>query len=142
MKRLQFIKSLLGTAVASILPAPVVANPEEKKFAHDDIFYQPYSNETLIYFIADSQVYKMLENRLKHRIVDGAKFRCYLPKHAFTLLRKAEYTISDFEPLVAMLHGYYERNDKYALYEKSTFLRMIYQKENDSYYPDLFLAQI
>ena len=142
MKRLQFIKSLLGTAVASILPAPVVANPEEKKFAHDDIFYQPYSNETLIYFIADSQVYKMLENRLKHRIVDGAKFRCYLPKHAFTLLRKAEYTISDFEPLVAMLHGYYERNDKYELYEKSTFLRMIYQKENDSYYPDLFLAQI
>ena len=133
---------MLGTAVASILPAPVVANPEEKKFAHDDIFYQPYSNETLIYFIADSQVYKMLENRLKHRIVDGAKFRCYLPKHAFTLLRKAEYTISDFEPLVAMLHGYYERNDKYALYEKSTFLRMIYQKENDSYYPDLFLAQI
>lgn len=142
MKRLQFIKSLLGTAVASILPAPVVANPEEKKFAHDDIFYQPYSNESLIYFRADSQVYKMLENRLKHRIVDGDKFRCYLPKHAFTLLRKAEYTISDFEPLVAMLHGYYERNDKYALYEKSTFLRMIYQKENDSYYPDLFLAQI
>jgi hypothetical protein len=142
MKRLQFIKSLLGTAVASILPAPVVANPEEKKFAHDDIFYQPYSNEKLIYFRSDSQVYKMLENRLKYRIVDGAKFRCYLPKHAFTLLRKAEYTISDFEPLVAMLHGYYERNDKYALYEKSTFLRMIYQKENDSYYPDLFLAQI
>lgn len=142
MKRLQFIKSLLGAAVASISPAPVIAKPEEKKFAHDDIFYQPYNNERLIYFRTDSTVYKMLENSLKHRIVDGAKFRCYLPKHAFTLLRKEEYALSDFEPLVAMLNGYYERNDRYVLYEKNTFLRMIYQKENDSYYPDLFLAQI
>ena len=142
MKRLQFIKSLFGTAVASIIPAPVIAKPEEKKFAHDDIFYRPYNNNNLLYFKKDSVVYRMLENRLKDRIVDAAKFRCYLPKHAFTLLRKEEYALSDFEPLVAMLNGYYERNDRYALYEKNTFLRMIYQKENDSYYPDLFLAQI
>lgn len=129
-------------AAASIIPAPVVAKPEEKKFAHDDIFYRPYNNDTLLYFKKDSVVYRMLENSLKDRIVDGAKFRCYLPKHAFTLLHKEEYTLSDFEPLVAMLNGYYERNDRYALHDKGIFLRMIYQKENDAYYPDLFLAQI
>lgn len=141
MKRLQFIKSLLGIAITSSIPKTAAAKPEEV-FAHDDIFYRPYNNDILLYFKVDSVVYRMLENSLKDRIVEGAKFRCYLPKHAFTLLRKEEYTLSDFDPLVAMLNGYYERNDRYALYEKNTFLRMIYQKENDSYYPDLFLAQI
>lgn len=141
MKRLQFIKTLFGVATVATVPSIAVAKKDIKTYSHDDIFHKPFNNKILVYFKSESDIYMMIKESMGDRIVDKDRFRCYLPKHAFTLLRKKEYTIEDFKPLIAMLHGYYEQNNLYSSAEHGVFMRMIYQKENDSYYPDLFLAK-
>lgn len=143
MKRIDFIKRLFGMVIVPIAPAAVIANTVEtiERYAHDDIFHTPYPNEHLMYFKPDSPVYKMIESALGDRIVESNRFRYYSPKHAFILLKKEFYTKEDFDPLIALLNGCYERHRVYAKYGYGeTILRMICDKTNNSYYPDLFDA--
>jgi hypothetical protein len=143
MRRADFIKIVTGMAVGPFIPQSSRANTSEKLFAHDEIFEVWPRNDRLVYFRKDSPVYKYLENQLSGRIVVRERFRHYSPKRDFILLKKDYYTIEDFAPLVALLNGRYERRCQYSEYGAgNTFLRMIYEKDNNSYYPDLFEAGI
>ena len=141
MRRLQFIKNLIGAATVATIPKAIAATSNKSIYTFDELFFRPFPNERLVYPRKECKLYLEIKSKIgENRIVDEKKFAHYYPYHHVAIAVKGSYSIEDFEPLFRALKTHYEKERQFSEYDKGVFFRMIKESPELMHF-DLFGAR-